>query len=334
MTTTFQFSKTNNSLRCTDILRDYNSIGDKKTHCNASKAVQAVFDKLIARNPAKYQADITSLNRFSVTFINNPEQCSLIIESEAVEIQLRQLTEETSALFLKAIPATKPQEPAVTARKVIQPPKRIVTEPSTTESTTTAISTASEPIVVEPMRVDTTATTTTVATTTVPKKELTVEEQMGIIASMMQAQFSNTQIDHSAAYFGNYLMDRVFGEAVSCNFDMTTGDFTLNFAEKKDIKLEYFPKNQSIKQMIIFNQLSGATLSIAKQVKGSFKNGKLIFDSGCLTLNWWVTSATLLGISEGKNNKLIIQGIYLGIDSQGPFSAQDFVDIIECNLPK
>jgi hypothetical protein len=67
-------------------------------------AVSNVFTKLITRNADKYGKNLQDLSSFSVTFIQPASgRSSLQIESDAVVIQVEQLSDETTALFLNAI---------------------------------------------------------------------------------------------------------------------------------------------------------------------------------------------------------------------------------------
>ncbi len=303
-----------------------------------SYAVSDVFKRLIEKDTSKFGETIRGLTAFSVTF-STGDQPRLKIESGKVEIHLNKLSAQTTALFFKSIPALQtpilkdaPAEAQNRAKKLHQD---LLDEknPKAQQPLELVPAAVAKRIVVLPVPA--------AASATPPREELTLEEQMPvIIAALMEGQFPDTKIQRSAEsegeFFGDYLMHRVFGKIDSCHFDLATHKFTLNFSQKKDIRLAKLPEGKSPEQLAALKILHGSTLSIAKQVKGQFniKEGKLTFEPGCLKLNWSWSSAELLGIFQGQGNEVIMQIKYLKIPQQGPVPAQDFVDIIECNLPK
>ncbi len=319
---TFIFRKEPDSpLSCIEALHDNTSVdGNRK---EISIAVSNIFKKLIAENAPKYKEVITGLSAFSIRFTQTDlGQKRLTLESLDVVIHLNKVSDQTAALFLKSIPTPQPEGPAQSKAEKLElqtsVPVDIVAKPlaipQSTE-TTTAISTT--PVVVIP-----------------PRKELSLEEQL--ISTTMQAQFINTMVKRSAEseeeFFGNYLMNRIFGNMDSCQFDENTLEFTLNFPQKRDIKLNKLPVDLSSG---LLTKAQGAILSIAKQVKGKFDKGNTSFQPGSLNLNWTWSSAELLGMVEGRNDGIVImQGSYCYVSGQQPVSAQNFVDLIECNLPK
>ena len=113
---TFFFSKEPGtwSLRCLpDALQDEERFEMlPESGREATKAVTEVFQKLIARDAAKYQAHLFSLRRFAVTLSINPisQETGLKIQSDELCVSIK-LKKETTDLFQKAIPASKPAKP-------------------------------------------------------------------------------------------------------------------------------------------------------------------------------------------------------------------------------
>lgn len=302
-----------------------------------SSAVSGVFTRLIKKNRPKYEKAILGLSGFVVTFTNGDQPSLKVVSGVGdVEIHLHKLSAKTAALFSNSIEKKDSSTEEKTRKespKTQQPVPAAVSEPLVVQSALTT----------PPANDNTSAAPSlpVVIAATPPSKELTPEEQMQqIIASLMTAQFTDTAIQRSAGseseYFGDYLMRRVFGKTDSCHFNLETHEFTLNFSKNKEILLAKLPEGKTPEQLKALEKLHGATLSIAQQVKGKFniEKGKLTFQPGCLKLNWTWTSAELLGISQGQNNKVIMQINYLKFPTEGPVPAQDFVDIIECNLSK
>lgn len=176
-----------------------------------------------------------------------------------------------------------------------------------------------------------------------PRKPRTQQEMaLETLSSLMHAQFFYTETKRTqkpnGEPFGLYLMDRFFGKAKSVSYDVQTQNFILNFETEQKIKLAKLPEGKSSEALATLSKLLDATLFIPKTVKGKFNidEGQLSFQRGSLRLDWTWTSAQLLGILEGqeRDNTIIMQITYLKIPQEGPVNAQDFVDMIECNLPK
>jgi hypothetical protein len=361
--TTYCFKKETNSLTLhfTDALRGSTplSVNNKKI----TAVVSYTLNKLIKKDAVKYKNAILSLSRFSVTFTYNPEkQSSLKIESHdgKIVIHLKKLSEKATAVLNsipqnqqpKVISASQPAQPKIATAKTTKPLLQPIVQPTiqvaSLADTTTAISTT--PIVVIP-----------------PIKERTPDEQL--LFANMQAQFTGTVVQRSVEsneeLFGSYLMNRLFENMDSGQLGGTMQEeFTLNFAQKRDIQLNKLPKGKSAEELATLQQLN-ATLNIAEQVKGKFEDKKVIFQPGCLSLNltcslqqlsdilqkmfgfdlpklvlWGAGSLSknitlnVLDISEDQNRKVKMQVGNSLFQREISVSAQEFVDLIECNLPK
>lgn len=294
-------------------------------------AVAHVFDKLIKRNASKYETAIKNLSCFSVTFIHNLEKpSSLVIESQDVVIIVDQLFDETAALFLNSIPKTL--EPGVTAQKAIEPPKETIQPPKL------------DPVeVIAQPFIPVATSSTPIAAKTSTREESTEQEDpsIGILIDMHQ-RFINTLIwlsETSGKSFGTYLMERLFGKAVSHEYEKETGDFTITFAEEQKFNLTKLPEKVSAQTKKDLTQLLNSILTLPKKVKGKFSENKVSFEPGSLTISWpngWIsTEAQLLEIYEAQNGRITMRVKYGIIPARyTSVLAQDFANFVECNLPK
>lgn len=171
-------------------------------------------------------------------------------------------------------------------------------------------------------------------------------EQEGMLADIlmnMRDRFPDTMIKRSNGSeqpFGFYLMDRLFGKATSCNYNSKTKEFTLVFAEERSFNLTKIPEGKSAESLKGLNQLKDSILKMPIQVKGTFDpvKNRINFEPGSLTITWSkarvIKWAQLLGIFETQDETITMQIKTLKGEDFPFILAQDFVDFVECNLPK
>jgi hypothetical protein len=163
----------------------------------------------------------------------------------------------------------------------------------------------------------------------------------------MKTQFISTNIQRSAEskeeVFSDYLMERIFGRIESAAMNNETGAFTLTFAEEQKISLKNLPKGKSQAVLGALKPAVGKTLHVAKEVKGKFNyldEGRPSFEDGSLTIQWqrmWLNfTAHLTGIftQDQDPELLIVAGKIAFLTEKRAIRAQDFVDFLECNMPK
>jgi hypothetical protein len=168
-----------------------------------------------------------------------------------------------------------------------------------------------------------------------------------VIKSLMKTQFISTNIQRSAEskeeVFSDYLMERIFGRIESAAMNNETGAFTLTFAEEQKISLKNLPKGKSQAVLGALKPAVGKTLHVAKEVKGKFNyldEGRPSFEDGSLTIQWqrmWLNfTAHLTGIftQDQDPELLIVAGKIAFLTEKRAIRAQDFVDFLECNMPK
>jgi hypothetical protein len=327
----------------------------------ADKAVSEIFKKLIARDPSRYKSPLFSLSDFSLTLLTRPlsKNYGLEIETENVFIQLTTLKQETADSLLNSFDrssnskvATKTSEEEAQSRtKKLEPDVKefnlqpdSLLPPRKNLDDFEDLDSSSQPG--DPLSLVKTSIpaprieTTSSSLPSLPVRQLTKEEEMYIaIESLMNAQFFETQIRLSPQdemLFGTYLMQRVFGKPVSCHFDFETHAFTLNFVEEKRIHLTNLPQHKFPQELEELKQILNSTLYIPKKLKGKFNidEHKLTFEPGSLKLEWRWTSAQLLGIYENGDNTVTMQITYLKNYREEVVSAQDFIDLLECNMLK
>lgn len=317
-----------------------------------SKAVSTIFDALIQANEAKYREQLLNLSTFSVTLLNPlSEKPSLKIESPEYSLHLTKVKPATAALFLHAVQisqnpqlsaAEKAQQKAAklhqelledNSKEAVSPIVSIeVTQPGGSVS----LSPPKEPVAVEPKK---TAVNS-------PDSEWKPTEQERLFATIfmnMNERFVNTMIRLSQNIqqnFGDYMMSRLFVQATSYSYDENTNEFKMVFDKERSFNLTNLPENISAESREDLKNLQNSVLKLAKEIKGKFnKDRSISFEPGALTIEWpkgWTsTKAQLLSMyeSQGDTVTLGIKYGYLPYALTSPL-AQDFVEFVDCNLPK
>ncbi len=161
-----------------------------------------------------------------------------------------------------------------------------------------------------------------------------------ILKNFFKVLFPNTQVN-GGTFFGEYFFDRILptNDVESCNFDIETGKFVIRFNKEKQIVLENLPEGGPRKPDPALKKLLGTTLCINKIFTGRIDhtNATIEFDEGVLTAKWvscfkkW--SAHMLSIAAYPDYPtwLIFDG-KIGWIGKTCILAQDFVDLLECNL--
>ena len=161
-----------------------------------------------------------------------------------------------------------------------------------------------------------------------------------IIRTLFEAQFFSTLIQRTSAdpkneQFGTYLIERLLGPAESYQFNDKSLEFTMTFEKERAVSLDKLPEGKSAATLERLKSVRGCSLIVAKEVKGKFDTqaAKICFEPNSLSLKWGV-SASLLALSEthGAPDTVKIQGECLSKPANREVLAQDFVDMLECNI--
>ncbi len=360
---TFIFTKDTGSLalRFLDALQGTTPIAVKRDAI--SPAMSDIFERLIAKDAAKYKTAILGLSSFVVTFSNGDQPKLKVKSGEGdIEIHLNKLTAQTAALFSNSIyphqapprskEASTEEKARSSADKLRQEslPKVPDEEKSKKVQPLEPVPAAvAKPIVVQAVQVASTLPPSTTVvlpgpaayTKTSVRREPTEQEKMftGIFMSMNE-RFVNTMITRSkniGQNFGDYLMARLFEQATSHHHNSETGEFTITFDKDQAFNLTKLPEEISAKTRAGLEQLQNSILKLPKQVKGKFSENKVSFEPGSLTITWpnsWTgAEAKLLEIYETQGETITMQIKYGKLPATLiSVPAQDFANFVECNV--
>jgi len=314
----------------------------------ATLAVSDVFQKLIARDAAKFQSVLLNLRDFTITLLTDPvsdvTSLEILNATDSFSIKINKLKTETAALFFKALPPVpKPAGMVVSPSPVLNVNDDDVffdllsDDESLETSTPPSIVAAETEDVFFDLLSDDEQLTPQKPTTNPPSASLALplpsseiafvkpltEEKTPLdqIKENFNKLFSSMEVQRAAGQkepFAPIFLERFFGKIESCTFNPKTNEFTLVLVQEKKRKL-----------------LGPFSLHVRKQIKGKFdfEKGKISFEHGCITLDWGWTSGYLNCIGKNpQNGQLTIGGKYLGITSDSDFSLENFVTMLEYNV--
>jgi hypothetical protein len=341
---------------------------------DVSSGVSGVFGKLIESNKAKYEGPLLQLRTFSFTLENNPHLEKRSIKIEAADysysLTLTKVSEKTATLFMGSIPQNlgissispaeqaqleaeklrrevldEEEEDRVLAKKQLQ----LVAPPEKPVEAAGVPTAPQDDFELDFVHVDKPA-----AASSGSKENISVDEKIVAVPpkssqekalenlrSQMNEQFNVAVIKRSeqATYesFGLYLMDQIFRKAKSHDYKMETGKFTITFAEEQTFNLTKIPKDKSAGSLIALNQLKDSILTMSKEIKGEFKENKVVFEPESLTLTWpnaWLIKwAELQDVFETQGATITMHIKTRIGHILASIPAQDFVDFVEYNLP-
>jgi hypothetical protein len=187
-------------------------------------------------------------------------------------------------------------------------------------------------------------TPATTAPTPQPVVQLTPHQEL-LNALLMSLPETFVSIGNRASrpLFAVYLFQSIFKNPNSCDFNKTTGKFTLSFSEKKVFSVTQVPTDASPASKDMLKLLKGTNLVIAETISGYVKEGAIEFappSEGAppsLSVQWTSfyvpQSASLLRLSKNQTNDAFIniKGKYTGIIQTQPILAQDFVNTLILN---
>ncbi len=161
------------------------------------------------------------------------------------------------------------------------------------------------------------------------------------ISTFPETPVMTSEASSGQPLFGTYLMNHIFNNPASCNFNETTGEFTLSFSSERIIPIKQIPSNPSRKSVKALNNLKGKSLHIGRQVSGKIitenSEKRITFKEGSLSLKWKQfmipLEASLLEIKPSSNDPATF-----GLKGKAPIvegwqwiSAQDFVNTLTLN---
>lgn len=359
----FVFDKQPGSLEIRLLEMQQNSVRMDMLPENAVTAAQAasdVFQKLIALDAAKFQSALLSLRGFTIALLTDPisgvTSLEILNVTDRFSIKINKLKIETAALFFKALPPVPKSTSAVVkpftalgapslskdnddAAFFDVPPVDASLEASISPPTVAAepeddffdVLSDDEPLALQsaisPIPLASSLPSKVIAS--VPPEVLIddsvkpeAKTPLDQIKENFNKLFSSMEIQRGAVQkepFTPIFLERFFGKIESCTFDPKTNDFSLVLAQEQKRKL-----------------LGPFSLHIRKQVKGrfNFAESKISFEHGCITLDWGWTSGYLLSLGKNpQNGQLTIGGKYLGITSDSDIAVENFVTMLEYNLP-